>query len=64
TWTPRRVTAPFSLRLAPRSDGIAFLGDYSGLTATAGGGFAAAFAAAPPLAASGGSDVLVAPAGG
>jgi hypothetical protein len=63
SWTPRRVTAPFSLRLAPRSDGIAFLGDYSGLTPVAGGGFAAAFAASPPLALSGSSDVLVAAGG-
>jgi hypothetical protein len=63
-WQRRRLAAPFDLTRAPRSDGAAFLGDYSGLTAVAGGGFAAAFAVSPPLATDGSSDVLVARDGG
>jgi hypothetical protein len=64
-WRRRRLTPPFPLAAAPRSGHAAFLGDYSGLTATADGGFAAAFAVAPPVATGGGrSDVFVAAAGG
>jgi hypothetical protein len=57
-WQRRRLAAPFDLTRAPRSDGAAFLGDYSGLTA-AGGVFVATFAVAPPLA-EGRSDIFAA----
>jgi hypothetical protein len=64
-WQRRRLTAAFDLTRATRSGAAAFLGDYSGLTAIGGAnGFAAAFAVAPPLASRGGSDVLLARAGG
>jgi hypothetical protein len=63
SWRSRAVTIPFDLRHAPRSEGAAFLGDYTGL-APVGSGFAAAFAAAAPLAVSGPSDVFVAGFGG
>lgn len=59
-WRSPALGAPFALGRAPRAGRSVFLGDYSGLAATPGGGFAAAFAVAPPLAAGGGaSDVLV-----
>jgi hypothetical protein len=65
SWRRRRLVPPFPLAGAPRSGHAAFLGDYSGLTATADGGFAAAFAVAPPVATGGGrSDVLAAVAPG
>lgn len=57
TWRAQPVGRPFDLRRAPRTGGVFFLGDYTGLVAL-GDRFGAAFVAAPPLARVGASDVF------
>jgi hypothetical protein len=60
TWRQRHVTRPFDMRAAPFGDNGHQLGEYQGLTALRGRGFAALFAAPAPLAKDGPTDIFFA----
>jgi hypothetical protein len=60
TWRQRHLAGPFDLRAAPFGSNGHQLGEYQGLAALPGRGFAALFAAPPPLAKDGPTDIFFA----
>jgi hypothetical protein len=60
TWRQRHVAGPFDMRAAPFGSNGHQLGEYQGLAALRGRGFAALFAAPAPLAKDGPTDIFFA----
>jgi hypothetical protein len=60
SWTQTHVAGPFDLRSAPSPSGFWRLGEYQGLAALGGNGFAAVFTMAAPQARDGPTDIFFA----
>jgi len=60
TWRQKHVAGPFNIRGLPSSANGHQLGEYEGLAAIRGRGFAAIFTAPAPLAKDGPTDILFA----
>jgi hypothetical protein len=63
SWSQTHVAGPFDLRSAPMPSGFWRLGEYQGLAALAGRGFAAVFTMAAPQAKDGPTDIFFARVG-